>query len=434
MKGGRQATGVAKLVRQLGSRERARLDEAQARLAMLGSRAVDALTRALERGTVAVRLRAIALLTLIGDPRSEQSLSAMLFDRDSRVREAAARGLARFASREVLGALVRTLERDPALGVRAAAVEALVEQYAGGFEAALAPVLEVLLDPGAPRPLRMAALEILPRLPLGTRRRLVGRLAQEADPELARRSEAVALGPPPPEPTSLEKLLQELAHRDFTVWQRSVRQLIATGPPVVEPLVAAARRRAHDLEFNMRVGLVLRGLGPRRARSLGQLLNRVVEPIPLQVLVETIGALGDKSLVYTLRDLIERLGREKESRATGYDLLRRVRARAHLELARSGSRLAIEDLRRALSEPQELEPEMLEALEWIGSREELPLLLRAYARAEPFLRVRVAAAVRAIMRRERVRRTSRVFAGLGLRERAALEAIVPPRRGARRRS
>jgi len=180
--------------------------------------------------------------------------------------------------------------------------------------------------------------------------------------------------------------------------------------------------------------MVLKGLGPRRGRCLAEALDRVEEPLPLQVLVEVVGALGDKALIYRLKNLIDRIAENRAAPAArdGFDPMQRVRAKAHLELARVGSRLAIADLREALSgQERRLEPEMVDAVERIGKRDEIPDLLRAYLREDQFLKDRVEVAVRAIMKRERIRRNNRMFHSLSPRQLSALESILPPVRARR---
>ena len=75
---------------------------------------------------------------------------------------------------------------------------------------------------------------------------------------------------------------------------------------------------------------------------------------------------------------------------------------------------------------------MLSAVQRIGKKDEIPDLLRAYLREDRFMRDRVVQAVRAIMKRERIRRNNRMFHALTPRQRTALEAILPPPRPPRR--
>jgi HEAT repeat protein len=177
--------------------------------------------------------------------------------------------------------------------------------------------------------------------------------------------------------------------------------------------------------------MALKALGPRRGRPVADALSEVEEALPLQVLVEVIGAIGDKALIYRLADLIRRLPQDLADRGTvdGFEPLQRVRAKAHLELARIGSRVAIDDLRDALLDPNgRLELEMPAAVGLIGKREEIPLLLRTYTAEDPFMRAQIADAVRAIMRREQIRRNNRVFQSIDRDQKLALAAILPPLR------
>jgi hypothetical protein len=184
--------------------------------------------------------------------------------------------------------------------------------------------------------------------------------------------------------------------------------------------------------------MVLKGLGPRRGRALADELEQVGEPVPLHVLVEVIGAFGEKALIYRLKDLIERISSQTAAgkKRNAFDLALRVRAKAHLELARIGSRVAIQDLRDALAvSDRRIDLELLAAVGLIGKREELALLLRVYNREDNFTKRKIAEVVRTIMKRERIRRNNPMFQTLGPERRRALESILPPtpQRGRRAR-
>ncbi len=72
-------------------------------------------------------------------------------------------------------------------------------------------------------------------------------------------------------------------------------------------------------------------------------------------------------------------------------------------------------------------------MELIGTREEVAVLLRTWVEEPADVREQVAIAVRAIMKRERLRRNARVFQSLSAEERRALDAILPPAGTARTR-
>ncbi len=68
--------------------------------------------------------------------------------------------------------------------------------------------------------------------------------------------------------------------------------------------------------------------------------------------------------------------------------------------------------------------EALAAVEQIGKKDEIPLLLRAYLREDPFTRGRIAGVVRTILKRERIRRNSLGLRSLSAELRRALEGIL----------
>jgi hypothetical protein len=172
--------------------------------------------------------------------------------------------------------------------------------------------------------------------------------------------------------------------------------------------------------------MALRALGPRRVRGLAEALDTVDEPLPLQVLVEVAGTIGEKSLIYRLKGVIERVAPRPDAPGSSrFDTMQRVRAKAHLELARIGSRVAIQDLQSILADSERRLPlEALGAVELIGKKDEIPLLLRAYLREDPFTRGRIAGVVRTILKRERIRRNSVALRSLPAELRRALESII----------
>ncbi len=421
---------IPRLVQRLGSRRPACVDAARARLSVIGARAVDELVSALEGAENRARARVMPLLALIQDPRGRAPLTAMLLDRSPRLRAIAAQSLGRFVSADTVAALKQTLKRERNGRVREAIVRGLVEQFAAGQEQALACLLEILGSGRENLGMRLAAFAVLPLLPAAERRAVLGRLRRDPESDVRRRAEALAsLGAPGTETPAEEvaRLIGRLASEDFAVWNQVVRQLGECGSPAIRPLVAEMQRRAHDPEYCTRAGMALKAMGPRRGRALADAMDSIDEPLPLHVLVDVIGALGEKSLIYRLKDLIDRLAQQRYPSGTS-DLGQRVRAKAHLELARIGSRVAIQDLREALSDPdRRIEVEVLSALRRIGKRDEIAVLLRAYTREDEPIRKEIAEVVRTIMRRERIRRNHRMFQALRSDQRSALGEILPPR-------
>jgi len=407
------------------------VDRARARLSIIGSASVGPLIDAIEGDNDRIRAHAMPLLALIQDPRGREPLVAMLLDREPRLREIAARCLARFPSAESVGALERALRRDKARDVRIGAIHSLLELYEAGQETAIRRVLETLTDVKEDVKVRGAAFALLRALNPSARRGLLRRLRQDPAEEIARRAAEVgddddAVPPGGRLERRHEALVRDLASTEYVSWNEAVHRLVAAGPAVSSSIIAEMRRRANDPEYCARAGMVLRGLGPRRVRGLAEALDEIDEPLPLQVLVEVAGAIGEKSLIYRLKSVIERVAPSSDgSGPSRFDTMQRVRAKAHVELARIGSRVAIADLQSMLADAScRLPLEVPAAIELIGKRDEIPLLLRAYLREDPYMRGRVAAAVRTILKRERIRRNSTVFLTLPAEERRALESIV----------
>lgn len=420
---------------RLGSRQPKQVDRARARLSIIGSHSVVALVEALEGDNNRVRSHAMPLLALIQDPRGREPLVAMLLDRDPRMRQIAARCLARFSSLDAVAALERLLKRERIREVRVSAVHGLLELYEAGQDAAIRRILEVLLDAKEDSKLRVASMALLPLLRPAARRGLLRRLRQDGIDEIARKAAEITeeeAAPAPRDKSRIETLVRELASNDYAVWNEALHRLAAAGPAVSDAIVAEMRRRASDPEYCTRAGMALKALGPRRVRGLADALDVVDEPLPLQILVEVAGTIGEKPLIYRLKSVIERVAPRPDTTGTSrFDTMQRVRAKAHFELARIGSRVAIQDLQSILADSDRRVPlEALAAVEQIGKKDEIPLLLRAYLREDPFTRGRIAGVVRTILKRERIRRNSIALRSLSAELRRALESILA--RSARR--
>jgi HEAT repeat protein len=424
-----RATEVPELVRRLGSRQPKQVDRARARLSIIGSHSVVALVEALEGDNNRVRSHAMPLLALIQDPRGREPLVAMLLDRDPRMREIAARCLARFSSLDAVAALERLLKRERVREVRVSAVHGLLELYEAGQDPAIRRLLEVLLDPKEDTRIRMASMALLPLLRPAARRGLLRRLRSDGVEEIARRAAEITEedeAPAPRDRSTIEAFVRELAAHDYAVWNEALHRLVTAGPTASEAIISEMRRRAGDPEYCTRAGMALKAIGPRRVRGLAEALDTVDEPLPLQVLVEVAGTLGEKPLIYRLKGVIERVApRPDAAGASRFDTMQRVRAKAHFELARIGSRVAIQDLQSMLADPgRRLPLEALAAVEQIGKRDEIPLLLRAYLHEDSFTRGRIAGVVRTILMRERIRRNSVALRALPAESRRVLDGIL----------
>jgi HEAT repeat protein len=409
-----RANEIPQLVRQLGSSDAARADAARARLAVLGARAVEDLVLALEGRDRRIRERVMPLLALIGDPRGRAPLIATLLDDEPVLRSLAADCLAHFPAPDVVLALERTLLRDAQESVRVAAVRALVEHCSAGRDDAMRRPLAVLLDPAEERPMRVAAFQLVRALPATQRPSILARLVADRDDEIRRLAQAFD-AEASPTPCALD----DLASPNYTLWNEAVRQLGGGTAATVSVLVSEITQRGCP-EFATRAGMALKALGRRHAFSIADALDQVEDRVALHVIVDVIGTIGEPALVYRLKDLLDRLGPDAADRS-----MHRVRAKSHLELARIGSRVAIQDLRAALGDARHpLELELLSAIELVGTRDEIRVLLAAFQREEPFVAERIGHAVRAIMKRERIRRDDRSLQRLPPPEREALERIL----------
>ena len=421
----KRANEIQELIHRLGSPRPVEIDSAKARLSVIGARAVEGLIDALGSDDNQVRGHAIQLLALIKDPRGRGPLTTLLRDESPGIRELAARGLARFPSTETVASFRRVLRTEPSLDVRTATVQALIELYDRGQDDALCDVLGLILNPDEKTGPRLAACAILPRLKASERRGILKRLLEDRSRKIAALAERLQNGGGVDErrEPSLDDLLRDLASQDYETWNEALQQLSRRSIDSINPMIEAMRHRAEDPEFCTRIGMALKALGPRRGRPVAEALEWVEEPLPLQTLVEVIGSLNVNALTYRLKDFLE--DNTPESDGAKPDHLKRARAKAHLELARIGSRVAIRELRDDLRRKgYRVEPELLAALELIGQKDELLDLIRMYGREDAYIRQRIASAVRTIMKREKIRRNNALVRGLSPAHRKNLDTIL----------
>ena len=421
----KRANEIQELIQRLGSPRQVEVDSSKARLSVIGARAVERLIESLGGDDNQIRGHAIQLLALIKDPRGRGPLATLLRDESLAIREKAAHGLARFPTAETVASLQRFLRSESDVVVRIAAVQALIELYDAGQDDALRDVLGLVLDSDEQARLRLAACAILPRLKTAERRRILKRLMQDRSRKVAALAERLQNGgnvDERREPT-LDDLLSDLAAPNYETWNEALHQLSRRSIDSINPMIEAMRRRPADPEFCTRIGMALKALGPRRGRPVAEALEWVVEPLPLQTLVEVIGALNVNALTYRLKDFLEMSSPEADG--DGPDHLQRARAKAHLELARIGSRVAIRELRDDLRRKgYRIEPELLAALELIGQKDELLDLIRIYGREDAYIRQRIATAVRTIMKREKIRQSNALIRGLSPAHRKNLDTIL----------
>ena len=230
------------------------------------------------------------------------------------------------------------------------------------------------------------------------------------------------------EPWALERLIERLASPRHVTWSRAVTLLGRAGGTATEPLVQAMLARPDRPEFARRVSLVLRELSPRQLERLGPYLELLEEPLVLETLIDVVEAVQGPALMARLGSLVQRLAETTEAEGPGP--CAGVRLRAHLALARSGSRMAIADLRTLLEDGRfPVRGEVARCAAMIGTRQDLPSLLEAYARSKGLSRLAVREAVIEIAYRERIRRNDKLIGRLGDRDRRALlDMLVAPKK------
>lgn len=400
-----------------------------------GEKIIPALIEALDADDELLRLRVISLLSLLGSSRAAAPVASLLLDPSPSIRQRAAGAMARIRSARSVRALSRLLEDESVYRVRWTAVRSLVRLVQTGHEEALSPVLGVLSDPEESPRIRATAMEVIPWLTRGEddspARAMLRRLSRDSEPAVSSRARRMLAQDLKTrlDPWALERLLADLGSRRLASWRRAVTLLGRAGGAVVEPVIEAMLTRPTDSAYSRRCALVLKGLSPRQVARIGPYLETMEAPVPLEALVEVAAGAGSRPLLVKLAGLIERLAKGPESDGPGP--FATIRQKAHLALAESGSRMAAGDLRSILEDRrQPLRGELAEAAAMIGTRREFAALIRGYLRSRGITRLAIRDAVRALARREKIRRRDRALTALDKRElRAAREILGFPRSG-----
>lgn len=427
------AFSIRDLIRNLTSSDRSKVQSSRARLTILGGRVVEPLIGTLEGGNDRLKLMTMPILALIRDRRSREPLIAMLRDRDPKIREVACRSLSQFPCRDVIVCLERVVKDELRADVRVAALQSLIAMFDEGHDEALREPLSILFDADESRRVRLTALGALPFLSLRERRGVLKKLRADPDEEIASRAlgiEEETGRTEPEDPEAPARMTQDLASSNHQKWNEALHRLIAMGSQALPILITAMRARHRDPEFASRASMVLKGLGPRRLRAVADHLDSVLEPLPLEVLVDVVASLDDRPLTYRLKNVIESLDARAASvnGFAGPDPYARVRGKAHLALARLGSRVAIADIKKTLSDPaRRVDGDLLTALARVGTRDELPDLLRAYRREDHWIRGRIRDVFWQIVTREKIRRGGAPFQTLAHQDRDALRSILEER-------
>ena len=420
---------ITLLVDRLGAGDAAEDERALTLLAMHGRKSVEALLTAAASTDPVRRALAITGLGRVGDSRARRTLTVALADRVPAVRAAAATALTAFPSVDMVSRLRHLMEREADVEVRLRAVATLVDHFNSGTVEALDPLLLILRRREEDRRVRLESLKVLASLPPSEARSIATSLVMDKDSRLgaaaARFTGERAAGDRP----GVEEALRELDSPDYFIFRRAASLLASLGESVIPMLVAALRERAADPVACARVASVLRETARGRERAVAHHLDEVDELVPLGLLVDIIGETRDRTALYHLKGVIDRL-EAADTLAHDPDQTARMTrgiivAKAHYYLARSGSRVAFDSLKTILARREEkLLGEILMAVEEIGGREELLDLLARYETEEPWMKDRIQMSFRRLMKKQRLSHDDRIFERLDARGRALLAGIL----------
>jgi hypothetical protein len=361
---------IQELLRPLESAVAAERESAVARLTLLGPRTIPHIQEFLKEATTNGRLAALDVLERLGDARGLDSVLPLTIGTNEDVARRAIEIAAAFPEPRAARAFCAVLSSGSPSRRRAAA-EGLGRLNRLGLVEAVEPLLGLVLDQGVEEALRLDALQSLSSLDRRALLPALKTLAKDRSPALVRAAAALT------------------GRRSGVKGAELVSNEEAEGPALLARL-ASARISSAELSA------ILAGLAKRRTPALLPLLRRRLDDL------------------------------SAEAAALGVEATARSKARIHLALGALGSRIALHDLREMLrARPVYAAHDLLAAADLVGDASLVPALA-ALAADEPRL-VEVAAPVfRAIVRREKVRRTSRVVRGLDPRHTAALEALWEP--------
>ncbi len=421
---------IGRLVKKLTSRKKNELDAAKARLIIIGTRAVEHLINALDGENNNAKIQAMSILSLIRDQRAKNPLIALLLDRNPKIRLAAVQSLSKFPSDEVILSIKRFLQKEKTIEVKVAAIHSLIAMIRNGFDNAMSPVLEVIFDTKEASEVRMASFSILPFLKITERKAILKRLKTDPDGKVVEKAQEYENAPLSYEGIDAEEIkksIEKLASADYEELNEAIQHLVSTGKRSIDPLVQEMVRRGNDAEFCSRATMVLKGLSSNHLKSLAPYLETINEPLPLRIIVDVIGSLDDKSLLYRLKGLIDRINSSPEllNSTVGTNSYKRIKARAHLQLAKAGSRMAIDDLKENLIDQNgHIDLDLLSSLEYIGKKEELPHLVQAFNMEDDWTKERIREVFTKIKKRERIRKNNKIFKAMAREGPSSLRQLL----------
>ena len=208
------ASDVRTLTAALASADEVTRESAVARLAILGSRAVDRVIASYAAADADVRVAILRVLEAIADPRGGPLARAALAEGGAVAIAAAA--------------ALRALLDSPASGAATEAFDALVE---------------TAMDPAAERPLRLAALDALQDMPPAVRERVTEALRADPDPAMH-----TGLSEGPREAAVHDSLWRDAAEGQLGDNPAALREALksrgaATALGVLQKMIDAAREK-----------------------------------------------------------------------------------------------------------------------------------------------------------------------------------------------
>jgi hypothetical protein len=307
------------------------------------------------------------------------------------------------------------LERETEAEVRLRATATLVDLFNCGTVEALDPLLSLAQDINEDRRVRLEALKVLASLPPSEAQAIAAGLISDRDSRLSSAAIRYTGRQPAGGASGAEIALAELDSPDYFTYRRAASLLASLGEPAIPTLVNALKGRSSDAAACARIASVLREVARGRERSLARCLDEVDEIVPLGLLVDIIGESRDRTALYHLKGVIDRLAGSDPLVGADTELPARqmITAKAHYYLARAGSRVAFGSLKALLCrQDAPLMGEVLMAVEAIGGREELIDLLSHYGREQGWMRDRIRESFRRLMKAARVPADDRIFSRL----------------------
>lgn len=419
-----RAREIQKLLAQLGGGEAARREAAVARLTLLGERSVEPLLAWLRTASADGRLQALAVLSRLHDSRALPEILALAKDPHPEVARRAVELAAEYPSARTAQAVAAVLAGADAW-TRRAAVASLARLHRAGVVEALDPLLDLLLDEDQDESLRLQCLEAVAHLGRRELRPLLKRLVRYASrPALTRRAAELAGGlEDASPPASLAREVKQLGQLPVSQEEAALEALAGQGLVAADALIEALLAPSVQAALALRIGKALRRFDLHVLDRIHRALARAETPLALRVLAEASAEFKAPASIPALHRALERLNEQGAGSSGAIDAIAETKARIHSVLASLGSRIALYDLREMLeARPPRALPTLLGAAERIGDATVVPALAGLVAEDASNLDP-CAAALAAIVRRERLRRTSRALKSVRPERRHALDAL-----------